>query len=265
MALTAATISSTAVADTTSSEGSGVPTGGTTPYLYQWCRSTTSGFAVSTANYISGATLSTLSDSGLVPGTIYYYKQYYTDSNATPLTVTSAQITVTTLAAIASQNQFAGAPWLGQLDLKFNPGTLSCQVDASQTGSLMAGDAVTFSTATGPSVPRVSKSTAAADHVCGFVVYNHKDATYKAGARVEIALKSNVIYLMAAGAINRGQFVTNLPSGVAGGTNGGVIAVTGSSALDIIGFSLDQAAAAGTLVRIWLECPTVAADTTPNI
>ena len=71
-------------------------------------------------------------------------------------------------------------------------------------------------------------------------------------------MAGNVIYLQAVAAINRGQFVTSAPSGIALGAVGGVVAVTGSSGFPIVGYALDTVAPSiGTmsLVRIMLSTP----------
>ena len=54
--------------------------GGIGSYTYQWYRSTTSGFTLSSANIIAGATGTTNTDTNVVAGTIYYYKVIETDS-----------------------------------------------------------------------------------------------------------------------------------------------------------------------------------------
>jgi hypothetical protein len=74
------------------------PTGGTTPYSYQWYRATSSGFVPASSNAVSGATALTLNDSNLTPKTIYYYLQVQVDSAGTPASVTTSQLAVTTLA-----------------------------------------------------------------------------------------------------------------------------------------------------------------------
>ena len=73
------------------------PIGGTPPYTYQWKRATTSGAEVN----VTGLTAQNPIDTGLTPGTNYYYKVNATDSAGTPVVVTSADITATTLASNA--------------------------------------------------------------------------------------------------------------------------------------------------------------------
>lgn len=72
----------------------GAASGGTSPYTYQWYRSTSSGFTPGGGNIISGATSRDLLDTGLTANTTYYYKNVATDSASA--TATSSELTVTT-------------------------------------------------------------------------------------------------------------------------------------------------------------------------
>lgn len=254
MALTAGSISKVSVADVSDSMLVSAAVSGTTPYTYQWFRSTVSGFTPGTATSVSSASSALgLNDTGLTPGTVYYYKVVVVDSNATPATVSTAQLSVTTLAPIVSQNQFQEAPYLGMLDLRFNGNTIAVQFDPAGTGTLVPGQAVIWSTVAG-GAPKVNPSTATSDNVAGFVNYDIKSVVYAPGDRLEISIRQNVMFLYAATAINRGNEVTSLPAGVAGGCNGGVIPAVGSGGLPKVGFSLDTAVI-GALCRIMLTTP----------
>lgn len=228
--------------------------------LYQ---STITGFtpgspanAVGTASAVPAAA-STFTPASLVPGVTYYYTAIATDSTpGTPLTATSAQLTVTQLLAIPTPNQYALSPTLGMLDLRFNGNTISVQFDPAASGTLQGGQAVIWSTAGSNSLggldPLVAPSTADADLVCGFVNYNIKNAVFSPGDRLEISMFGNVMYLTAIGAIPRGTQVNSHTSGVAGGAIGGVRAAVSGSPW--VGYCLDQAAT-GTLCRVWLQTP----------
>jgi lysophospholipase L1-like esterase len=89
--LVSGALSVTSGAPTTLTLATTAASGGTAPYTYQWYRSTTSGFTPGGGNILSGATSTTLTDTGLVFGTIYYYKVVATDSQGTPATVTSTE------------------------------------------------------------------------------------------------------------------------------------------------------------------------------
>lgn len=255
MATTAGALSKVSVGSTTASLSSAAATGGTAPYTYQWYRSTSSGFSPGGGNIITGATSLTLSDSGLQPGTPYYYKVVATDSGS--VTGTSAQLEIITTAAAPNPNQAQLAPITGQLQMPYNFNTLSVQFDPSSSGTLVAGQAVVFTTTAAgviSAAPLVAPSTAQGDHVVGFVNYNIKNAVFNPGDYLEISMAGNVMYLQACAAINRGQFVVNCPAAVSNGNNGGVTPVTGSSGFDILGYSLDTVAA-GQLCRIELATP----------
>lgn len=225
--------------------------GGTGPYTYEYHRSTVSGFTPGGGNLIqSGPSLSLL-DSGLTPGTQYYYVVKAIDSLAA--SGLSAQLAVMTTAASPNPNQFALAPYLGMLDLRFNGDTISVAFDPAGSGSLVGGAAVKFSV-NSSGEPLVVPSLASSDDVAGFVNYDIKSAFFGPGSRMEISMAGNVMYLYATAALNRGQFVYSLPAAAVGGTNGGVAPVTGSSGFPIIGYSLDSVAS-GSLCRIFLQTP----------
>lgn len=252
-ALVAGAITQVAVASTTDSLLTSAATGGTAPVTYAYYRSTVTAFVPSSLNSISGAVALALNDSGLTPGTVYYYKNVATDSASTPSVVTTSQLTVTTLAPTLSQNQFTETPFLGMLDLRYNTDTISVQFDPDGSGTIVGGQALKWSTVAS-GVPLVVPSTATSDVICGFANYDIKTATYNPGDRLEMSMRGNVMFLYAATAINRGVEVTSLPSGVAGGCNGGVIPAVGSGGLPKVGFSLDTTAI-GQLGRIFLSTP----------
>jgi hypothetical protein len=89
-------LSASSVGSTTATVADSGASGGTSPYSYQWYRSTSSGFTPGGGNIVSGATSATLNDTGLTPSTTYYYKNIVTDHVGA--TATSSQLTVTTSA-----------------------------------------------------------------------------------------------------------------------------------------------------------------------
>lgn len=252
MATTAGALSKVSVGATVASLSSAVATGGSSPYTYQWERSLTSGGSYTP---ITGATSLTLSDSGLLAGTPYFYKVVATDSGS--VSGTSAALEIITTPALPSPNQFTQSPFLGTVQLPYSYNTLSVQFDPTGSGIAVAGQAMKFSaTASGvvSATPLVVPCTAAADHTCGYVNFNIKNASFLPGQRLEVSMDGNVMYLQAATSITRGQSVTNCGPDVSNGNIGGVAAVTGSSTFDIVGYSLDTVAA-GSLVRIHLTTP----------
>lgn len=251
MSLTAGVLSQSSVASEIATIASTAASGGTGPYTQQLYMSTTSGFSPGGGNIVSGATALTNQVTGLTPGTIYYFKMVYTDTGNSNVTVTSAQLTVTTAAPVLSQNAFAQSPYLATLDQSFNYNTRSVQIDNSATGIIYAGCAVKIiASSQGPGgVPKVVPCTADTDEVYGFIIFNFKDVAYVPGSFCEISQNGNVQYLYATGAISPGQLVT-----VDLHTNGGVAASTAPN--NIVGNAMDQATAAGQLIRVNVTCPS---------
>lgn len=248
MALTAGVLTLQSVSSNTDQIVSTSASGGTGPYTQQWYRSTTTGFTPGSGNILTGQTALTLSDSSLIPNTVYYYKVVYTDVGAST-TITSSQLTVTTIPASQSINQFAMAPYLGMLDLKVgNTNVTAAQVDVTQSGLLYNGSAVNV--VNGPNgIPTVVGSATDTDNVWGFIVYDIKSQAYPVGARCEIAQAGSCIWLYATTAIARGaQVVLDLTS------PGGVQAATGTDT--VIGYAFDQSTAYGQLIRVVLSTPS---------
>lgn len=252
MATTAGALSLVSKTSTTASLESAAASAGTAPYSYQWYRSTTSGFTPGAGNIIAGATALTLNDTGLIPGTQYYYKVVATDSSGTPVTGTSAQLGVETDPPVQNPNQFAQSSLLGMLDLRFNNETVAAQIDSSESETLYAGQAVKI-VDSADGIPKVIACTADSDEVFGFINYNIKDIGYEAGDRCEISQAGNVMYLYATGAIARGAQVTLDVT-----TRGGVATKTSSSGDRIVGYAFDKASAAGALIRVKLGVPSFA-------
>ncbi len=228
--------------------------GGTGPYSKQWYRSTTSGFSPGVGNIIDGATALTLTDTGLLPSTTYYYKLVYTDSAATPVEATATQVAAVTLAETQSQNQFGQGPFLGMVDLRFNPNSVSVIIDSGETGSLLAGQAVKMVDSAG-GVPKVEACDADDDEVLGFINFDIKTVAFTAGMKAEISMAGNCMFLVATAAIARGVQVTLVAA-----TVGGVAAATGSSTDRIVGWAYDKAANAGQLIRVMISTPSFLID-----
>lgn len=155
--------------------------------------------------------------------------------------------------ATPSTNAFAMAPILGQLDLRFNPGVLSAFLSSTSAGGLVPGQAVKrYNPGTAPGVgvtPQVVEAAADTDDIFGFIVYNIKNPTFAAGGLLEIAtMRGTVMYMTANGAISGGAALD-----IVVGTPGTVQPHTGSNV--IIGTALDQAAAAGQLIRVIIDLP----------
>lgn len=254
MAVTAGALSQTSVGPTSAVLASAAASGGTGPYTYQWYRSQTSGFTPGGGNIISGATSLTLSQSGLIPNTTYFYKVIATDTGDSNATDESDQLTVVTSAPTLSPNQFAQSEYLGVIDMRFPYNSVSVQIDASQATALYAGSAVKMVDSAG-GVPKVVGCAADTDEVLGFINFDIKTVQFLAGAQAEISMGGNVMYLYSTGAIARGAKVVLTLT-----TNGGVGAATGSTAKRVVGWAYDKAAAAGELIRVFLKTPSFELD-----
>jgi len=154
---------------------------------------------------------------------------------------------------LLNQNLFAQVPVLGMMDLKFNTQTISAEIDSSQVGSLVAGQAVKLVDSAG-GVPKVVACTANSDLVFGVIAYDLKDQSFVAGSKVEIAAGfGNVMYLTANGAISRGAKVSLDSSGV--GT-----VVASASGHPTMGWAYDKGVNVGDLIRVYLVLPAYFID-----
>lgn len=235
-----------AVAPTTATVSAPLATGGSSPYTTQYYKSTSSGFVPGVGNIIAGATSLSLSDTGLNPGVTYYYKQVVIDAAAA--SVTTAELQLVTV-AVPNQNQFAQTTIVGVLDQKYNYNTKVAIVDATSS-ILTAGQGVKMVDTSGSGPMTVKQVDAVADDCIGFVNYNAKNAFFIPGSAVEISQDGNVMWMIANGAIARGQQVQLDLVYV-----GGVKAKTGSSGADYVGWAMDKAAN-GQLLRINLVTPS---------
>lgn len=148
------------------------------------------------------------------------------------------------------QNQFNQSPVQGQMDLRFNSETISCEVDVSSAGSLPAGQAVKMVDSAG-GVPKVVECSADSDDVFGFINYNIKNRLFNVGDAVEVsAFRGNVMYMTASAAIARNAKVMIVVASdkVATRSGGGVC----------VGRALDKASADGDLIRVIIDLPGVA-------
>lgn len=251
MSLTAGTASLVSVSNQTASVTVAVATSGTAPYTYQWYRSTTTGFSPGGGNILSGATSRALSDTGLIPNVQYYYVNVVTDSaSPTPATANSTQLAVMTLNLPQSQNQFAQSSLLGSVDMPYSFNTHPVQIDATQVGTLYAGAPVKLVANNNGGNLKVIGCAANSDACIGFLNYDIKNVGWAAGQAAEMSMKGNVMYLYSTGAITQGAQVQ------LDVVNGGVATSTGSSGAEYVGWAYDGAAAAGALIRVYIETPS---------
>lgn len=247
MGLAIGTLSKGTVGSTTAEVIATTATGGTTPYTYAWYKSLVTGFTPGPSNLIDDSDTLDYIDSGLIPGTQYYYKQIVVDSAATPAAATSAELSVLTETGNQIMNQFSQSPYLGMLDLAYNYNTIAVQIDLDETAEIIAGQPVKFTQDAG-GVPKVTLCTANTDVPAGAINFNIKNRVFVAGDYAEMSQRGNVMYLYSTAAIARGARVMLDVS-----TKGGVI--TATTGKPVFGFALDVASAAGQLIRIELMTP----------
>lgn len=254
MALTPGVITVGAITPNTVQLSASEPQSGSAPFTYQWYRSQTSGFSPGPGNMISGATALEFTDTGLVPGTKYYYKLIATEDGPSPDEAAYTQAEAVTSAPVQNPNQFAQGAYLGMIDLRFPYNTVSVLIDTTESGDLYAGGAVKLVDSAG-GVPKVVGCTADTDEVFGFLNYDIKTVAFKAGMAAEVSMAGNVMSLYSTGAISRGAKVCLTLS-----TNGGVAAATGSSGKRVVGWAYDKATLPGQLIRVFLKTPTFELD-----
>lgn len=100
-------------------------------------------------------------------------------------------------------NQFAQTAEKGQIALlNADSFTLDAIIDASETGSLEAGDPVKL-VATSKGIPHVVKATSETDEIFGFIALNPvQNIGIVKGQRVTVAITGAFIYLVAGGSIS---------------------------------------------------------------
>lgn len=235
--------------------------GGTGPYHYALYRSTTTGFTPGPGNLVKDNIADpatgpvTYSDTGLTPGTKYFYVVEAVDEGNGNATVDSTQLTIVTGPQSLDVNQFEMKPLVGTLTQAYNTNTIQGVIDSTQTGKLYAGQAVKQVAASTdePGVngmPSFVACDANSDECAGFLVRNMKDPFFVAGSVVEIARDGDVMRLFATADGDPGaQVQLDL------NTVGGVKQVVGSSGACIVGHSLDPLTQ-GFLCRVVLTVPS---------
>ncbi len=243
MTFAAGALSKSLIGSTTAAVASAAATGGTSPYTYQWYRSTTSGFTPGAGNILSGQTALTLADSGLLANTVYYYEVIATDTGNSNVTANSSQLKVLTQPAL-SPNQFQQQALIGIIDLKLgSTNVIAAQVAPTASGAgvpVFPGQGVKIVANTNGGVPQVQAVSAITDACIGFVRFNQKDLQYGLNQMLEVAMWGSVIWLFATGAITQFAEVCLDPSYVGG------VQATGATAT-IVGQAIDGAAAAGPI------------------
>lgn len=146
-----------------------------------------------------------------------------------------------------SMNQFGLSVKKGQVDLRSGQPTLSVQIDSSEAGTLVPGQAVKIVDSKG-GIPKVIAAAADTDDVFGFIVIDLKTPSYVAGDRIEIVSgRSGFMYMEAGAAVARGAKVQIVVAGQK--------VITAVSTKRIVGSALDKAAASGDIIRVSVDLP----------
>ena len=140
-------------------------------------------------------------------------------------------------------NQFGIHPLKGTLTLFPNVNLVDCQVDASEAGTLVPGDAVVIVDAAG-SVIKVKKA-AADDKFLGCVPYSVKGNEYVAGDMVRVAMDYCCMQMEASAAITSGIEVEYDPA------TGKVAPQTATNT--VVGDALGKAAGDGDLIPVLIK------------
>jgi hypothetical protein len=150
-------------------------------------------------------------------------------------------------------NQFKMGKAIGDIDLNYFGGEsiISCRYNPNGTGNLKAGESVLLTDLGADDLvgcPIIDKRGSELVTIFGTVRRSLKQAEFKPGETVEIAIQGSVMFLKAAGALNRGVAVTP------------VLAIIGSvkavSTKTHYGVTLDKIADT-QIGRVWIQANAV--------
>jgi len=140
-------------------------------------------------------------------------------------------------------NQFSIHPLKGTLTLFPNVNLVDCQVDATEAGTIVAGDPLVIVDTAG-SVIKVKKA-AISDKFLGCVPYSVKGNEYVAQDMIRVAMDYCCLQMEASAAIGAGIEVQLDPA------TGKVAPQTGTNT--VIGDALGKAAADGDLIPVMIK------------
>ncbi len=142
-----------------------------------------------------------------------------------------------------NQNQVKQIPVKGMVDLDIQGGTVSVQIDISESGTLVPGQAVTIYDR-GGGIMKVIAATADTVDIFGVINFNQRKTSYVAGDKCEISVLcgGNCIFMEASAAVARGAEVMIVVSG-----SKVALATTNKR---IIGRAIDKASTNGDLSRV---------------
>lgn len=153
-----------------------------------------------------------------------------------------------------NQNQFKIQPIRGERDMAFGGDVISGQIYISDTNTSIPGHPLLLQD-TSSKLPEFTQATAANGMIWGFALYNIKDVSYVAGAKVEVGMSGTVMYMTANAAIAKGALLEIVPST----TDPRVITNAGTNT--VVGKALDKAIVAGDLIRVYIVTPMAVKQT----
>lgn len=143
-------------------------------------------------------------------------------------------------------NQFIQSQEKGTLTLVLNNNVIPAIVDANETATLVAGDAVKLKDVSSK-IPKIEKATALTDNIFGFIPYNVITNQYVANEALNVAFNDCVMVMQASAAIAVGVEVQYDPSTAKIATK-----VAPNTTIGVI---LDKATSDGDLVRVLIKTP----------
>lgn len=144
-------------------------------------------------------------------------------------------------------NQFGQTPEVGDLDLLYPGGVLTCMVNQGSSSTIVPGQPVRLADVAKGGVPKVIPLTANTQPTFGFAIRNLKDASYTDGDPLEVAWGRSVMFMTAGAAIVPGAKVEVVY------TTNKVITAAGTNPM--VGYALDKATADGDVIRVLITTP----------
>lgn len=154
-----------------------------------------------------------------------------------------------------NMNQFSQTPILGAVDLNPSPDVVSAQIlPSSSATAIQVGSAVKLVTGTSGAI-LVDVQTGPTDAtVFGVIPYNERKNLYKAGDLIEVARGGTYMYMLSGAAVVRG---TKVSITAATTTADPTVATDTTSGHFVVGTAVDEATAAGQLIRVAINPSTL--------
>jgi len=155
-------------------------------------------------------------------------------------------------------NQFAPTQIIGAVSALFNPNVLPVRTNpASAQPTFPSGTVVKLISGTSDEILVDAVTSGQDGPVYGIIVYNSRKNSTLPGARRDLFCTDSAMWVLASAPITRGQQVTAIPPTYTGGVQvtDAMVAPATSTAF-VCGVALDNAAGAGSMIRIQVKTPT---------